>query len=129
MALPLAAAAALVLTGCISTHDRTAGRVVDDRIVDGRVKSALNDSTIYKFEDVQVKTYNGVVQLSGWATTEEQKNKAGEIANGVEGVHQVFNNIAVKFTPTGRESIYPLRQTTNQTRKVDAPLKASDEVK
>jgi hyperosmotically inducible protein len=127
--LSLAAAGTLVFAGCQSTSDRTAGRVVDDRMVQSKVKGALNDSSIYKFEEVEVKTHNGVVQLSGWATTEEQKNKAAEIARRVEGVHQVINNIAIKLTPTGRDNVYPIRPATNDTQKVDAPIKESDEVK
>ena len=126
--LPLAAAALVGLTGCAGTSDRTAGRVMDDKAVNARVKDALDDATVYKFDSVDVSTHNGVVQLSGWATTDEQKTKAAQIARGVEGVHEVINNISIKVTPTGRDSGYPNR-TNGTPPKADAPLKQSDEIK
>jgi osmotically-inducible protein OsmY len=131
LVLSLAAVGALGFAGCSSIMkdegkgDRTAGRVADDNRVQGDVKSALKNSTIYKFDEVEVKTHNGIVQLSGWAATEEQKNKAGEIASRVEGVHEVYNNIGVKYTPTGRDNVYPMRPATNNLPKVDAPIKDS----
>jgi len=49
-----------------------------------------------------------VVQLSGFVDTDEQKNRAGEIARQEEGVTQVVNNISLKpqgnnLQPTGRD--------------------------
>ena len=127
--LPLAAAAILAgFTGCSSTGDRTAGRVIDDKMVTHKVKSALNKETVYKFDDVDVATHNGVVQLSGWATTEEQKAKAADVARTVEGVSDVLNNISVKLTPTGRDSEksgYPARDTNNVPPRSDAPIKST----
>jgi hypothetical protein len=128
--LPLAAAAALSgLTGCYSTSDRTAGRALDDHNVNGKVKHALHNSPVYKFEDVIVTTHNGVVQLSGWANTEEQKTKAGEIASRVDGVHDVINNISLKLTPTGRENGYYRPDTNNPPARTDAPIKGTDQTK
>lgn len=102
-------AAVLATTGCASWHndgDRTAGRVVDDNHVTGRVEDKLGAEPVYKFSDVDVKTFNGVVQLSGFVDTEEQKARAGEVARSVEGVANVVNNITLKsrdtLTPTGR---------------------------
>ena len=135
LVLSLAAAGALAFTGCESimkdegTGDRTAGRVHDDKNIQDKVRSALNDSTIYKFEEIEVKAHNAIVQLSGWATTEEQKKTAAQIASRVEGVYEVHNNIAVKYTPTGRENVYQTWPATNTTRKADAPIKESGEVK
>jgi hyperosmotically inducible protein len=128
--LPLAATVALAgFTGCVSTNDRTAGRVIDDKMVTGKVKDALDDETVYKFDDIDVATHNGIVQLSGWAATEEQKEKAAEVARRVEGVHDVLNNISVKLTPTGRESDksgYPSRDTNNVPPRSDAPIKSTE---
>jgi osmotically-inducible protein OsmY len=85
--------------------DRTAGRVVDDTHLVTKVKDALKSEPVYKFSDVDVKAYNGVVQLSGFVNSQEQKQRAAELAQRVEGVAQVVNSIALKPevpTPTGR---------------------------
>jgi hypothetical protein len=125
--LPLAAAAILVLTGCASSKDRTVGRTIDDRMVKGKVEDALKEEPVYKFEDVRVSTYNGIVQLSGWANSEEQKARAAEIASKVEGVHEVVNNISLKLAPTGYPGGYPPRgDTNNAPRKVDAPIRTPE---
>ena len=41
-------------------------------------------------------TFKGVVQLSGFVNTKDQKNRAGDLDNKVEGVKEVQNNITVK---------------------------------
>ncbi|HKX62529.1 MAG TPA: BON domain-containing protein [Verrucomicrobiae bacterium] len=106
--LPLAAGAAMLgMTGCMSTSDRTAGRVMDDRGISSRVKSALKKDPVFKYEDVDVQTYNGVVQLSGWATTADQVERASGVAQRVEGVSGVINHISIKRTQTGRSDGYP----------------------
>ena len=104
-----AALAVLAMSGCLSTPDRSAGRVLDDEMIASKVKGALNDAKVYKFDDVKVATYKGVVQLSGFVDTDEQKQKAGEIAKRVDWVRDVVNNVSLKprddySTPTGRSS-------------------------
>src|SRR4051812_35899726 len=83
------------LAGCAHS-DRTAGGRIDDMMTARKVKSALKDSTVYKFNDVKVSAYNGVVQLSGWVSADPQKAKATEIAQRVQGVREVVNNISLK---------------------------------
>ena len=121
LASGLAASVALMTwTGCMSSNsDRSAGRQLDDRIVNSKVKDALDDAPVYKFPEVRVMTYGGVVQLSGFVSSEEQKTKAAELAKRVEGVHEVINNISLKPTATGRESGYQ----QNPDKKVDADVK------
>jgi osmotically-inducible protein OsmY len=116
-----AALAVLSLTGCAEMNhrsnsgDRTTGRSLDDKMITSAVKSELNHEPVYKFSDVDVKTFGGVVQLSGFVTSDDQKRRAGEIAQRVEGVAQVVNNISLK--PTG--TLTPTSRTTDvkvQTR-------------
>jgi osmotically-inducible protein OsmY len=45
---------------------------------------------------VEVKTFKGTVQLSGFVNTSDQKNRAGDIAKQVSGVKEIQNNITVK---------------------------------
>jgi osmotically-inducible protein OsmY len=49
-----------------------------------------------QFADFNVATFKGVVQLSGFASTKEQENRAGDIAKRVGGVKTVENNITIK---------------------------------
>jgi hypothetical protein len=113
------ASAALTLTtftGCesyqahtsASRGDRTEGRVVDDKRITSSIKTGLRTEPTYKFNDVDVKTFDGVVQLSGFVSSSDQKTRAGEIAQRTEGVTQVQNNILLKpqsATPTGRVDV------------------------
>lgn len=79
-----------------SDSDRSTGQYVDDKSLTSRVNSALANNPDYKFEEVNVTTYKGTVQLSGFVNTSDQKTKAGDIAKQVQGVQDVVNNITVK---------------------------------
>src|SRR5258706_2815764 len=83
------------LTGC-ATPDRTAERRLEDSRVSHGVKEALDNNPIYKFQDVQVATFNGIVQLNGFANISDQKAEAAKVAQGVPGVRQLINNISLK---------------------------------
>jgi osmotically-inducible protein OsmY len=102
------------LTGCSTTSEhrvegeRSEGRMVDDHRITSAVRSELKAEPVYKFDEIDVKTFNGTVQLSGFVNTEEQKRKAIELAQRVPGVAQVVNSIALKPmspTPTGRVEV------------------------
>jgi hyperosmotically inducible periplasmic protein len=97
LALSLPAAGALFTTGCAgSRYERSTGEYIDDKALSSRVKSALGDNEEYRFGDVNVTTFRGTVQLSGFVNTTGQKRRAGEVAEAVEGVRNVENNITVK---------------------------------
>jgi len=104
--------ATIALTGCemFNHHsgDRTAGRTLDDKTITATIKHDLDREQVYKFNGVDVKTFDGVVQLSGFVDTNEQKDRAGDIAQHAEGVTQVVNNISLKpagnLQPTGRDN-------------------------
>lgn len=61
------------------------------------VRAALSSSGDINGYAIKVDTYNGVVTLSGTVRTQKEKQRAEEIASGVQGVGQVFNSIAVKY--------------------------------
>jgi osmotically-inducible protein OsmY len=103
------------LSGCSnmgtsnSPHDeRSEGRVVDDKNITKAVESKLKGEPTYKFDTVEVKTFGGVVQLSGFVNNAEQSQRAEQIARGVSGATQVINGLAIKPgaipTATGRPS-------------------------
>ena len=93
-ALPLL----LGVTGCTtgSRYEQSTGERIDDHGMSSRVRSALAADSQYKYGDVSVQTFKGVVQLSGFVNSRDQKNRAGELARKVEGVKQIENAITVK---------------------------------
>lgn len=87
----------VVLMGCAGNrYERSTGEYIDDKTLHVRVKSALADNPQFKFGDVNVTSFRGVVQLSGFVNTSEQKKTAEMIAERVHGVRSVENNITVK---------------------------------
>ncbi len=103
------------LAGCKSTPDRSASQVWSDHFTGSDVKKALAKAPIFKYNDVNVTTYKGSVQLTGFVETEEQRAQAAQIAANVPGVTQVINGIMIKPTPTGRATIRdPLGQETGR---------------
>ena len=96
----------LVGVGCETTsHDeRSEGRILDDKSITENVQKELEREPVYKFGNVKVSTFGGIVQLSGFVNTDEQKSRAAEIAQRTPGVHEVSNGITLKpeaMTPTG----------------------------
>ena len=83
--------------GCASTATReSTGEYIDDSTITAKVKTALvNDPVVSAFA-VSVKTYKGVVQLSGFVNTLTAKTRAAEVAQGVHGVQSVTNSLIVK---------------------------------
>ncbi len=67
----------------------------NDALITTRVKTALfRDPQASGFQ-ISVHTYRGVVQLSGFVDTVEQKQRAGELAGRIEGVQTVHNDLIV----------------------------------
>lgn len=88
---------ALLSAGCAgSRSERSTGEAIDDRATVMRVKSALHNDAIYKYPDVEVSSFKGSVQLSGFVDNNEQKSRASELTKNVEGVKELRNNITVK---------------------------------
>ena len=95
MAGTLSLATVATFTGC-ATGDRSTGQYIDDRATASKVKSQLKADPIFKFEDVTISTYRGVVQLNGWVNDQEQKQIAEKIARKTPGVLDVVNNLTLK---------------------------------
>jgi hyperosmotically inducible periplasmic protein len=93
----LSAAAAGSFTGCASTpNSRSTGQYINDKTLQHQVRDALSNNAEYKFDNVNVDVYNGTCQLSGFVDTSAQKDQAGDIAKGIQGVTSVQNNITVR---------------------------------
>jgi len=83
--------------GCTTTPKReTAGQYVDDSVITTRVKAAIFDELALKTFQINVTTFQGVVQLSGFVDSAENARKAGEIARTIQGVKEVKNDLIAK---------------------------------
>ena len=97
--LPAMLLAAVLATavGCASTrtHEST-GQYVDDTVITTRVKATILDEPGLKSAEINVETFKGVVQLSGFVSSLANINRAVELARGVKGVTSVKNDMRVK---------------------------------
>ena len=97
-------AAGLALSGCASHRDkaasgesRSAGQVTSDAALTAKVKTALaTNAGLGTAADVNVQSYRGVVQLTGFVPPQEDIQRAADAARKVEGVSRVDNNLQVK---------------------------------
>ncbi len=99
-------AAALALGACASgnksgtnegSKSETTGQYIDDATVTAKVKTAIaNDVGVKAAANVNVETYRGVVQLSGFADSDAQASKAVAAAKKVNGVRSVKNDMRIK---------------------------------
>jgi hyperosmotically inducible protein len=76
--------------------DRSAGEVVDASVVTTKVKAALVAEPATKARDITVVTRDGIVQLSGFVDSATEKSTAAEVAQGVNGVKEVRNDLQIK---------------------------------
>lgn len=94
--------AALMLTtvvGCASTpaeKHETAGQYIDDAAVTTGVKAAIVKEPSLKVSEINVETYKGVVQLSGFVSSAENIATATTVARSVNGVKSVKNDLRLK---------------------------------
>ena len=94
----------LVLAGCASHRDnasagesRSVGQFTSDAALTAKVKTALaQDAGLGTATDINVQSFNGVVQLNGFVKTQEQIRAAADAAGRVSGVTRVDNNLQVK---------------------------------
>lgn len=73
-----------------------AGRVVDDSVITGKVKAALVADPTTKAHQISVETFKGVVQLSGFVDSSEAKSRATQVAEAVDGVKNVKNDLELR---------------------------------
>ncbi|MGJ0430371.1 BON domain-containing protein [Methylobacter sp.] len=87
----------LSLAGCAGSrrHEST-GEYLDDTVLTSKVKTAIFNDPSLEVLDINVKTFKGVVQLSGFVDSEKAANKAVERARAVSGVKMVNNSLIVK---------------------------------
>ncbi|HYQ91860.1 MAG TPA: BON domain-containing protein [Candidatus Competibacteraceae bacterium] len=83
--------------GCASTSKQEGtGEYVDDTVITTKVKAAIFNDPNLKSSEINIETFKGVVQLSGFVSSRADINRAVEIARGVAGVKSVKNDMRVK---------------------------------
>jgi osmotically-inducible protein OsmY len=75
--------------GNISTY-------LDNTVITAKVKAAIFDEPGLKSAEINVETFKGEVQLSGFVSSQANIDKAVEIASKVKGVKSVKNNMQLK---------------------------------
>ncbi|MFL6660501.1 MAG: BON domain-containing protein [Massilia sp.] len=91
------AASLLAVAGCASTPTREGtGEYVDDTVITAKVKASLFNEPTLKASEINVETFKGDVQLSGFVADPRDAARAAEVARGVKGVTSVKNDVRVK---------------------------------
>lgn len=86
-----------VFLGCASTQKQAGiGEYVDDTVITAKVKSAILGDSALKVAEINVETFKGVVQLSGFVSSLSDINRATELARGINGVKSVKNDMRLK---------------------------------
>jgi hyperosmotically inducible protein len=93
----LAALAMAVTLGCASTsRSEGTGEYVDDTVITAKVKTAILGESTLKSTEINVETFKGIVQLSGFVNSQSDVNRAVVVAQNVKGVKSVKNDMRVK---------------------------------
>jgi osmotically-inducible protein OsmY len=87
----------VALAGCASTATQEGtGEYVDDTVITTKVKSEIFNEPTLKSREINVETFKGTVQLSGFVSSQADANKAVAVARGVKGVQSVKNDMRIK---------------------------------
>jgi len=87
----------IAFMGCASTRTHESpGEYVDDSVITLKVKTAILGDEALKSSEINVETFKGVVQLSGFVNSQADINRAVVVAREVGGVTSVKNNMQLK---------------------------------
>jgi len=88
--------------GCHSAPQHSAppkestGEYIDDSYITTKVKAAILNERTLKSAEINVETFKGIVQLSGFVNSRSDINRAVEVARSVKGVKSVKNDMRLK---------------------------------
>lgn len=97
--LPAILAASIIAAslGCGSTATKEGtGEYIDDTVITSKVKTAILREPGLKVSEINVETFKGVVQLSGFVGSKETQLQAVDLVRGVPGVKAVKDDMRVK---------------------------------
>ena len=85
------------MLGCASTSSKECTcEYIDDTVITTKVKAAILNEETLKSAEINVETFKGVVQLSGFVNSEADIAKAAQVAREVKGVTSVKNDMRLK---------------------------------
>ena len=85
------------IAGCAATqHKESTGEYVDDSVLTSKVKAEIFNDPMLKVLQINVESFKGVVQLSGFVDSAQASARAVELAKSVKGVQSVKNSLVVK---------------------------------
>ena len=91
------ATSSLTMVSCAVFEDRqTAGEYVDDATISTKVRTEIIKDENLKLSQINVETFKGTVQLTGFVDSAAKSARAAQVASAVSGVKQVKNDIVVK---------------------------------
>ena len=87
----------LTAAGCASTsRTEGTGEYIDDTVITTKVKAAIFNEPTLKSAQINVETFKGTVQLSGFVSDPANVSRAAEVTRGVAGVKSVRNDMRVR---------------------------------
>lgn len=93
----IAAIALTTLAGCASTATQeSAGEYVDDTLITTKTKAIIFNDPSLKSAEINVETFKGRVQLSGFVSSQTDINRAVLLTRSVTGVVEVKNDMRLK---------------------------------
>jgi osmotically-inducible protein OsmY len=86
-----------LIAACSSTpSQQSAGEAIDDGVVTAKVKAKLIEDPVTKAHQINVDTFKGTVQLSGFVESDQARTRALQLARDVAGVKQVKDALQVR---------------------------------
>ena len=96
-ALVLAAIMASTVVACTSTPtQQSTGQAIDDGVVTAKVKAKLIEDPVTKAHQINVETFKGAVQLSGFVENDQARTRALQLARDTDGVKSVKDALEVR---------------------------------
>ncbi|MCY1380998.1 Osmotically-inducible protein Y [compost metagenome] len=85
------------MVGCAATDKQeSTGQYVDDTVITTRVKAAIFKEETLKSAEINVETFKGAVQLSGFVNSQADINRAVQVTQSVPGVKSIKNDMRMK---------------------------------
>jgi hypothetical protein len=111
-----------VIIGCQSTTGKTAGQTMSDASISTAVQAKLTRDRLGNFPRIDVDTERGVVNLSGIVETDAQRAQAARLAQQVEGVVKVNNNLQIQNRPIAGKSSHTTQTDDMKSGHTQRPL-------
>ena len=109
-----------IIVGCQSTTGKTSGQMISDATISTAVQKKLTSERLSNFSRIDVDTERGVVILSGIVQTAAQRAQAAHLAQQVEGVVKVNNNLQIQDRPSAGKP--PAAQSDMRSGHAEHPI-------